>query len=43
MKTIGDLSKGVTTRIKLNDACLNIAFVSQIEFLKEHDALEDEH
>jgi hypothetical protein len=33
-KVIGDISQGVGTRLNLKDACLNMAFVSQIEPLK---------
>ncbi|XP_050908932.1 uncharacterized protein LOC127122675 [Lathyrus oleraceus] len=38
-KVIGDISQGVATRLNLKDACLNIAFVSQIEPSKVDEAL----
>ena len=38
-KIIGDISQGVSTRLNLKDACLNMAFVSQIEPSKVDDAL----
>src|ERR1044072_8549059 len=41
-KIIGDISQGVTTRLNLKDACLNMAFVSQIEPSKVDEALEDD-
>ena len=39
---IGDISKGVSTRLNLKDACLNMAFVSQVEPTKVAQALEDD-
>lgn len=30
-KVIGDISKGVSTRLNLKDACLNMDFVSIVE------------
>ncbi|KAK2369267.1 putative mitochondrial protein [Trifolium repens] len=41
-KVIGDINKGVSTRLNLKDACLNMAFVSQIEPSKVNDALNDD-
>src|ERR1044072_6647876 len=41
-KIIGDISQGVTTRLNLKDACLNMTFVSQIEPSKVDEALEDD-
>ena len=41
-KIIGDISHGVTTRLNLKDACLNMAFVSQIEPSKVDEALGDD-
>jgi hypothetical protein len=41
-KVIGDISQGVATRLNLKDACLNMAFVSQIEPSKIDEALEDD-
>ena len=41
-KVIGDISQGVATRLNLKDACLNMAFVSQIEPSKTDEALEDD-
>ena len=40
---IGDISKGVTTRHSLKDACNNIAFVSLIEPKNLNEAIIDEH
>lgn len=41
-KVIGDISQGVATRLNLKDACLNMAFVSQIEPSKIDEALGDD-
>ena len=41
-KIIGDISQGVSTRLNLKDACLNMAFVSQIEPSKVDEALGDD-
>ena len=41
-KVIGDISQGVSTRLNLKDACLNMAFVSQIEPSKVDEALGDD-
>ena len=41
-KIIRDISQGVSTRLNLKDACLNMAFVSQIEPSKVDDALGDD-
>jgi hypothetical protein len=41
-KVIGDISQGVATRLNLKDACLNMAFVSQIEPTKVDEALGDD-
>ena len=41
-KIIGDISQGVSTRLNLKDACLNMAFVSQIEPTKVDEALGDD-
>ena len=41
-KVIGDISQGVATRLNLKDACLNMAFVSQIEASKIDEALGDD-
>src|SRR3954468_5133787 len=38
-KVIGDISQGVSTRLNLKDACLHMAFVSQIEPSKVDEAL----
>ena len=40
---IGDISKGVTTRNSLKDACNHMAFVSQIEPRNINEAIIDEH
>lgn len=39
---IGDISQGVATRLNLKDACLNMAFVSQVEPSKVGEDLEDD-
>src|SRR4051812_34437812 len=41
-KVIGDISQGVATRLNLKDACLHMAFVSQIEPSKVDEALGDD-
>lgn len=38
-KVIYDISKGVSTRLNLKDACLNMEFVSQIETSKNDESL----
>ena len=40
---IGDISKGVTTRHFLKDACNNMTFVSLIEPKNLNEAIIDEH
>ncbi|KAF1879369.1 hypothetical protein Lal_00005835 [Lupinus albus] len=40
---IGDISKEVITPLKLNDDCLNMAFVSEVESSNIDDVIEDEH
>ena len=40
---IGDISKGLTTRHSLKDACNNMAFVSLIEPKNLNEAIIDEH
>ena len=40
---IGDISKGVTTRHSLKDACNNMTFVSLIEPENINEAIIDEH
>jgi len=40
---IGDISKGVTTRHSLKDACNNMTFVSLIEPKNINEAIIDEH
>ena len=42
IKVIGDISQGMSTRLNLKDACLNMAFVSQIEPSKVDEALGDD-
>lgn len=39
---IGDINKGVATRLHFKGECLNMVFVSQIEPHKIKDSLEDE-
>nr|KYP73276.1 hypothetical protein KK1_005894 [Cajanus cajan] len=40
---IGDISKGVTTRHSLKDACNNMVFVPEIKVKNIYEALNDEH
>ena len=40
---IGDISKGLTTRHSLKDACNNMAFVSLIEPKNLNEVIVDEH
>lgn len=41
-KVFGDVESGVKTRLNLKEACLNMAFVSQIEPSKINEALVDD-
>ena len=41
-KVLGDISKGVSTRLSLRNACNHMAFVSQVEPKSVNEAIDDE-